>query len=131
MPGSVRNAVSVGVLPFSLCTQLVEAREWPVRMNEYRDGTPERMALTASARRSWKMSKRLAPAALTALRAFLDAHPTDAFYLYALKETSPLFTWDPTGVAVAGRYLVRAGGDWSQTTYIPRADCSAEFTEVA
>ncbi|MEI9971040.1 MAG: hypothetical protein WDO73_02750 [Ignavibacteriota bacterium] len=130
MPGSVRNAVSVGVLPFSLCTQLTESRAYAIRGNEYSDGTPERMALTASSRRSWKVAKRLAPVALLALRNFLDAHPVDAFYIYALKETAPPFTWDPTGAALPGRYLVRSAGGWNQSTYIPRADCSAEFVEI-
>lgn len=131
MPGSVRNASPVGVLPFSLCTQLVESREWPVRSAEYHDGTVDRMALVSSPRRSWKLSKRLAPAALVALRNYLAAHPADAFYIYAMKETSPPFTWDGTGAATVGRYTVRVEGDWNQATYIPRADCAAEFIEIA
>jgi hypothetical protein len=131
MPASVRNAVSVGVLPFSLCTQLIETHQQSVRMNEYHDGTSERMALVATARRSWQMAKRLAPATLVALHDYLAARPADAFYIYVMKETVPAFTWDATGVATAGRYLVRAVGDWNQTTYIPRADSQVAFLEVA
>jgi hypothetical protein len=131
MPGSVRNAVSVGVLPFSLCRQLVESREWPARAVEYHGGETERAALTATSRRSWTMANRLTPAALATLRAFLDTYPVDAFYLYSMKETSPGFTWDATGVAIAGRYLVRAMGDWNQTTYLARSDVQVQFVEVA
>lgn len=130
-PGSVRNAVSVGVLPFSLCRNLVETRQWPVRMVEYHGGETERMALTATARRSWQMAKRLLPAALLTLRGFLEAHPVDAFYIYVMKETSPAFHWDATGVATAGRYLVRVAGDWNQTSYVARTETSVEFIEVA
>ena len=131
MPGSVRNAVSVGVLPFSLCRQLVESREWPVQAIEYHGGETERAALTATSRRSWTMGKRLTPAALATLRALLDSYPVDAFYIYSMKETSPVFTWDATGVATAGRYLVRAAGDWNQTTYLARSDVQVQFIEVA
>ena len=131
MPGSVRNAVSVGVLPFSLCRQLVESREWPVRAVEYHGGETERAALTSTSRRSWTMGKRLTPAALATLRALLDSYPVDAFYIYSMKETSPVFTWDATGVATAGRYLVSAAGDWNQTTYLARSDVQVQFIEVA
>lgn len=131
MPGSIRNAVSVGVLPFSLCRQLVESREWPVRAVEYHGGETERAALTATSRRSWTMGKRLTPLALATLRALLDSYPVDAFYIYSMKETSPVFTWDATGVATAGRYLVRAAGDWNQTTYLARSDVQVQFIEVA
>jgi hypothetical protein len=131
MPGSVRNAVSVGVLPFSLCRQLVESRQWPVRAVEYHGGETERAALTSTSRRSWTMGKRLTPSALATLRALLDSYPVDAFYIYSMKETSPVFTWDATGVATAGRYLVRAAGDWNQTTYLARSDVQVQFIEVA
>src|ERR1035438_7973330 len=110
MPGSVRDAlhdvngaITISVLPFSLCTKLIETRLWPVRMLEYHDGTTDRMALVATGRRSSQMAKRLAPAALPACHDYLAAHPNDAFYICVLKETSPPFTWDATGVATAGR----------------------------
>ena len=130
-PGSVQNAVSVGVLPFSLCRQLVESSEWPARTAEYHGGETERAALTSTARRSWTMGKRLTPTALATLHSFLDAHPVDAFYIYSLKETVPPFTWDPTGTVVAGRCLVRAKGDWSQTTDVARSELQVQFLEVA
>ena len=119
------------MLPFSLCRNLVEIRQWPVRMIEYHGGETERMALTATARRSWQMAKRLLPAALVTLREFLEAHPVDAFYIYVMKETNPTFHWDPTGVATAGRYLVRVAGDWNQTSYLARTETTVEFIEVA
>jgi len=88
-------------------------------------------ALTSTSRRSWTMGKRLTPSALATLRALLDSYPVDAFYIYSMNETSPVFTWDPTGVATAGRYLVRAAGDWNQTTYLARSDVQVQFIEVA
>ena len=131
MPGSVRNAVSVGVLPFSLCKSLTETRQWPVRMVEYHGGETERMALTATSRRSWQMTKRLTPTALVTLREFLEDYPVEAFYIYVMKETSPLFTWDATGVAMAGRYLVRVAGDWNQQSFLARTETTVELVEVA
>jgi hypothetical protein len=121
----------VGVLPSSLCRSLIETRQWPVRMVEYHGGETERMALTATSRRSWQMAKRLTPTALITLREFLEAHPVDAFYIYVMKETSPPFTWDATGVATAGRYLVRVAGDWNQTSFLARTETTVEFVEVA
>ena len=119
-PGSVRNAVSVGVLPFSLCRNLVETRQWPVRMVEYHGGETERMALTSTARRSWQMAKRLLPAALVTLREFLEAHPVDAFYIYVMKETNPTFHWDATGRRDGGQVSGARGGRL-EPDVVPRA----------
>ena len=125
--------MSVGVLPFSLCRNLVETRQWPVRMIEYHGGETERMALTSTARRSWQMAKRLPAAALVTLREFLEAHPVDAFYIYVMKETNPTFHWDATGVATAGRYSrARRRAAWNQTSYVARTETTGvEFVEVA
>ena len=131
MPGSVHNASSVGVLPFSLCRQLVETRQFPVRLNEYHDGTSQRQALAATSRRTWKMGKRLTATQLGTLRTFLFAHPTDAFYIYSMKETNPAFSWDATGVSTPGRYLVRLGGNYSQTVGLGRLDTELELIETA
>jgi phage-related protein len=119
------------VFPAELSRAFTETRQFACRVNEYHDGTTQRMALVSSSRRSWKCTRRLAPAEMAVLRAFLLAHPTDAFYFYSPKETSPLFTADPTGAATSGRYKVRLNGDINETIYIPRAEVEIELVEVA
>lgn len=46
----------------------------------------------------------------------------EAFYFYDLYETFPLFSYDPTGVALRGRYTVRFEGGWSQAMGLGRGD---------
>ena len=77
------------------------------------------------------ISTKVTPAALVTLREFLEDYPVGAFYIYVMKETSPLFTWDATGIATAGRYLVRVAGDWNQMSYLARTETTLEFVEVA
>jgi hypothetical protein len=102
-----------------------------VRGNEYADGTQEKGAMVATSRRAWKLTKRIPPSALATLWSFWQDHIADAFYFYNLKETSPLFTWDPTGAAVAGRYTVRFDGDWDEQIFIPRAEVGLQLVEIA
>ena len=66
-------------------------------------------------RRSWKLAKRLPPAAMETLREFWQARRLDAFFFYNPTETEPRYSYDPTGVATAGRYAVRFNSPWSQT----------------
>lgn len=141
MPASIQNASVpvVGgnpiVLPFSLCKAFSEARAIDSRANEYHDGTTERQALVSTSRRSWKLTQRLAPAAMATLKAFWQAHPIDPFYYYNPFEASTGqlegSNYDPTGAATAGRYTVVFVGDWDETIYIPRAEASFGLIEVA
>jgi hypothetical protein len=68
---------------------------------------------------------------MIALRAFMLAHPADAFYFYEPTETSPLYSYDPTGEATDGRYLVRFASDWSQSMGIRRGETGVDLVEVA
>jgi hypothetical protein len=128
MPGYARGAVSVGVMPFSLSTKFQEIHAVQGRRNEYHDGTLQLFTQVSQARRTWKLTKRLTPAQMITLRAWVDAHPADAFYFYNPVQSS--FTWDATGVSTIGRYLVRLNSDWAQTMDMARGDASIELLEV-
>jgi hypothetical protein len=133
MPGSVQNAAPLTVLLASLSRAFVHEREYPALDNEYRNGESQRSVQAANSRKRWRLAKRLAPALLTVLREFYEARkgPTEPFYFYDPYETSPKFSHDPAGQAVAGRYTVRFAGEWSQSASLGRADVSIELIEVA
>lgn len=133
MPGSVQNAVPVAVLPHSLCRAFVHEREYPVLDNEYRNGESQRSVQASNSRKRWRLAKRLTSAQLATLRDFYDARkgPTEPFYFYDPYETSPKFSHDPTGQAVAGRYTVRFAGPWAQSTSLARVDLTLELIELA
>jgi hypothetical protein len=133
MPGSVQNAVPLTVLPASLCRAFVHEREYPILDNEYRNGESQRSVQATNSRKRWRLGKRLTPAGLQALRDFYDARrgPTEPFYFYDPYETSPKFSFDPSGLAIAGRYAVRFASEWSQSTGMGRSDVSIELVELA
>ena len=133
MPGSVQNAVPAAVLPQSLCRAFVHTREYPVIDNEYRNGESQRSVVATTSRKRWRLAKRLNAAQLQALRAFYEARngPAEPFYFYDPYETTPKFSYDPTGQAVQGRYTVRFNTDWSQTTSLGRSDVQVELIELA
>ncbi len=133
MPGSVQNAAPLTVLPASLSRAFVHQREYPVLDNEFRNGESQRSVQAASSRKRWRLSKRLTPAQLTALRDFYEARkgPTEPFYFYDPYETSPKFSHDPAGGAVTGRYTVRFAGEWIQSVYLGRTDISLALIELA
>jgi hypothetical protein len=133
MPGSVQNAAPLTVLPASLSRAFVHEREYPILDNEYRNGESQRSVQATNSRKRWRLAKRLTSAQLAALRDFYDARkgPTEPFYFYDAYETSPKFSHDPSGQAVAGRYTVRFSGEWNQSVSLGRADVSIELIEVA
>ena len=133
MPGSVQNAVSATVLPQSLSVAFTHERAYPVIENEYKNGESQRSVQTANSRKRWRLTKRLAPGALQTLRNFYDARngTTEAFYFYDPYETSPKFSYDPTGVVTVGRYTVRFNSDWQQASGPGRSDIGMELLELA
>jgi hypothetical protein len=79
------------------------------------------------------LAKRLTPAQVQTLRDFYDARngAHEPFYFYDPYETDPKFSWDPTGVALNGRYVVRFNGDWSQSAGPGRVDVRLDLMELA
>jgi phage-related protein len=133
MPGAVQNAAPLTVLPASLSRAFAHEREYPVLDNEYRNGESQRSVQATNSRKRWRLAKRLTPAQLAALRDFYDARKgaTEPFYFYDPYETSPKFSTDPTGQAVAGRYTVRFNGEWNQSVSLGRSDVNIELIELA
>ena len=86
-----------------------------------------------TSRKKWTLTKRLTPAQLAALRNFYDARNGlhEPFYFYDPYDTNPKFSYDPTGVAVTGRYTVRFNSDWSQSVTPGRSDVQIELIELA
>jgi hypothetical protein len=114
-------------MPNSFCIAFSEQRSFASRVNEYRGGEAQRMALVATSRRTFMQSKRLDPTNLLALRTFRDTVRHGAFYFYHCKEGA----YDATGVLTAGRYTVRFEGNWDQTSYIPRTEAQITMVELA
>ena len=133
MPGSVLNAAPATVLPQSLCKTFVHERAYPLIENEYKNGESQRSVLATNSRRRWRLAKRLTPAALQTLRNFFDARngSTEPFYFYDPYDTTPKFSYDPTGVVTVGRYTVRFNGDWQQSSGLGRSDVQIELLELA
>ena len=120
MPGNVSNAAPATVLPQSLSCAFVATREYPVIDNEYRNGESQRSAQASTSRKKWTLTKRLTPTQLATLRNFYDPY-----------ETNPKFSYDPTGMAVTGRYTVRFNSEWSQSVGPGRSDVQIELIELA
>lgn len=133
MPGSVQNAAPSTVLPWSLSRAFVRSNEYPVIENEYAGGESERSVLASSSRKRWRLTKRLAPAELQALRDFYEARkgPQEPFYFYDPWETNPKFSYDPTGQTTQGRYVVRFEGAWEQSAGVGLIEVTLELVELA
>ena len=117
------------VMPISLSRAFTETQTWPARVNEYHDGASQRSLLLAQVRRSWQLTKRLTGVAANTLRTFWQMTGTAAFYFYNPKETSPLFSYDASGAATAGRRLVRFTTDWTQSAGLGRLDIPVSLIE--
>jgi len=133
MPGSVENAAPSTVLPWSLSRAFVRSQEYPVLDNEYAGGESQRSVLASTSRKRWRLSKRLTPAQLQALRDFYEARkgPQEPFYFYDPWDASPKFSYDPTGQATQGRYTVRFEDGWEQSAGIGLIEVSLELVEIA
>ena len=133
MPGSVQNAAPATVLPQSLCRAFTHERAYPLIENEYKNGESQRSVLATNSRKRWRLTKRLTPAALQALRTFYDARngTTEPFYFYDPYDTNPKFSYDPTGQATTGRYTVRFNSDWQHSSGPGRSDVEIELLELA
>lgn len=133
MPGSIQNAAPTAVMPLSLSRSFAPSREYPLIENEYKDGTSQRSLQATTSRKRWKLTKRLTPTQLSALRTFYFARngPLGEFYFYDPFETSPKFSYDPTGVATTGRYTVHFDGSWQRLITFSRADADLALAQIA
>ena len=133
MPGSVAAAAPATVFPWELVSAFRRGRTFATERSEYADGRSHRRSLVTLSRRRWPLSQRLKPVALGTLRAFYEARngSQETFYFYDVHETSPLFTYDQSGVATVGRYTVRFDGGFGQQVGLTRGEVSLALLEVA
>lgn len=133
MPGNIQNTAPSTVLPQSLCRAFAHSREYPVIENGYKNGESQRAPQATTSRKQWSISKRLTPAQLQTLRAFYDARKGahEPFFFYDPYETNPKCSYDPSGVAEAGRYAVRFNSEWSQSVGPGRSDVQFDLIELA
>ena len=131
MPGPVRSMTPMVVFPETLSRAFQEVQTYTARVCEYHDGSAQQGAMVSAPRHAWRLTKRLPPADLVALRDFVRLHIADTFFFYNPKECVPPYVGDPTGVATAGRYAVRVNSDWSQSCGIALTDAVVELIEVA
>jgi hypothetical protein len=133
MPGNVGNAVPATVLPWSLCKAFGHSREYIVNDNEYRNGESQRGRLTDTSRKRWTTGRRVTPTLLATFRTFFNARKGshEAFYFYDPWDTSPKFSYDPTGVETIGRYTVRLDSPWSQICNPGRSEAEIILIELA
>lgn len=132
MPGNVLNASATTVFPWELTTRF--ARVWTRALleNLYPDGHSQRTLLVSTARRRWSLAHRLTATQTNTLRDFYVARQGahDPFIFYDVYETVPLFTFDPTGVAADGKYIVRFSSRFSLSQILLRGDIPLELIEV-
>lgn len=134
MPGNVSSATTTLVLPLSLSRAFAHSRNYTLRTNEYPLAFSQRRVITTTSRKSWQLAKLLTPTEYDTLLAFYlsVSGPLLPFYFYDGTETAPVWSWDATGVATTGRYLVRfANTQWSADFTIPRHAVELEIIEVA
>ena len=104
MPGNVQNAAPATVLPLSLSKSFVHERAYPLVENEYKNGESQRSvpAPTADAGGSWRsvspppLSRRCGTSSMRGKAS------TEPFYFYDAYDTSPRFSYDPTGATTVG-----------------------------
>lgn len=140
MPGNVSNAAATTVLPHALAMAFTRSSAWLTDVNEYRgDGGSQRRRRVEASRKSWAMTRRLAPAAMTTLREFWEARNGDleAFLFYDVYERAEEglgWSYDETGEAEGpGKYVVRfaMGGSWRQEMELGRGTVQIALEEVA
>lgn len=123
MPGNIQNATSTGTLPWSLSASFTETREWPALVSEYKDGSSQRREQAGSARKTYQLTKRLTPAAMTTLRSFYLGHLSQAFKVYRSRAD-----YDAQN---ANFTLMRFEGGWSEVSRPGRSDVAIQLVEAA
>lgn len=130
MPQNLNPPVVVGVMPKALCKAFQEEQRMEALLNNYPDGTSDRLALAQNVRRYFRMTLGLNGPDWAAMRTFFLARQGRAFYFYNLRETVPPFSYDPSGNNPVGRYTVVFDGQWSDTFNVARTDVALQLREV-
>jgi hypothetical protein len=117
-------------MPFGLESAFTAQERIEILVNVYGDGQSDRNPQVANPRHFFSLTRPLTPAQWSTLRAFYFAHVAVPFYFYVLRETVPPFTFDPTGQAPDGRYVVVFDGSWSETLALGRGSVSLALREV-
>lgn len=121
-------------MPHSLSRLFEHSRDYAVRANEgYALGESQRRAITATSRKSWRLSKRLTPDEYDDLLTFYESvgGPMVPVLFYDGSERTPIWSWDATGVSTTGRYTVVFRSKWNAEFGWPRHNVEIELMEVA
>lgn len=132
MAGTIASAAPTVVMPYSLSSAFRQSREYINDENRYLAGEVQRSALVSTSRKRWTLTKLLTAAQVGALRTFYLAQLGGVieFYFYDVFETSPKFSYDPTGAASVGRYAVRFEGKLDLTLQLARHQAQLSLTEI-
>lgn len=133
MPHAVDAANPTTVFPLILMSSFSQSREWFAFESRYKDGNRQVASLPATSRKRWVMQAKLTAAQQAALIAFYIARKggTQEFLFYDLYETVPQFTYDETGEALAGRYVVCFEGNLQTSIGMARGSASLSLVEVS
>jgi hypothetical protein len=132
--GVVDYATPVGVMPWALCKAFRRQQAHPLRRNAYAGGEVQAASLATLSRKAWGLAQDLSAADLATLRTFYLSHNgiQIPFIFYDVNETSPAFSYDPTGTALDGQYICRFDGDWQESFGLGRrAEAQLQIIEVA
>ena len=132
MPGSVANAVSATVMPWEIARAFRRSQAYAVLETSYSDGHSERSVRTTTSRKVWDLVESLDATQLNTLRNFYGARggAHESFIFYDVYETSPIFTFDPTGIAPAGKFEVRFQGSFAVRQSVALGDVGIGLIEV-
>jgi len=130
MPGNLNPANPIDVIPAGFYTALSEELRIESFVNQYADGSSDRVNLAQNPRHFFRITRRMTSAQYSALWTFFSNHLISPFFFYLPRETQPPFTPDPTGAATSGRYTVVWDGNWSDQVQLGRSEVSLGLREV-
>jgi hypothetical protein len=118
-------------MPFKLAIAFQRSQSFAVDSNRYLNGEYQANVLTSTSRKRWTLSSLLTAVQTDAIRSFYTSQGPTEFYFYDVYETSPIFSYDMTGVAITGRYTVRFEGALGIALTKPRNKSDLSLVEVA
>jgi len=132
--GSVAAANPTVVMPFKLCTLFSHQRTWEAETNRYLNGEVQRSTRVSTSSKVWILNEHLPAADVAALRTFFlsQGGGLHEFIFYDVYETTPLLSYDLTGVATSGRYTVCFDGPWNESLVLGfMSDVQLRLQEVS